>query len=468
MSRKLLASLYAAALLALPAGRVAAVTSATPSAGPASPIAQLTTVIASSTVNAGTDGAVSVGCPAGMVAISGGVDPANIGTMTVGASAPTFGGMSMFALADGSYDGPDGWRARVINNDSSAATIKVGVVCASMAGVRAVVGSNSAPAGSHSTESVVCPPGRVAVGGGIHPAGVVSLTVTSSSPLIGSSRTFSVTNGTYAAPNGWFGAVRNDDATPRTFKVGVICARESAVNLSTVVSSVAIGGSGGADARYVNCPAGQIAFGGGVDPADLDSMMITSTGPAVTGDRLQLLPDGTYGDPSGWYGAARNELATSKNLRVAAICTAPYRVLVPAVVKSFGPCEIEPNNTYPEANGPLNSGGSYCGYHHPAQITQPGDSDKDYFMFTKAAGGTVSITVTSLQATGQVTLYGQDGGTAIGFSGGPSPFVITCSGTANCTGGSGSTNAAGTYYIRVVTPAGYSPSTPYNLTVTFP
>ena len=146
-------------------------------------------------------------------------------------------------------------------------------------------------------------------------------------------------------------------------------------------------------------------------------------------------------------------------------------VYLPLTLRNYPPCytgagEVEPNDDYQNATGPLCSGRTYSGVRNGLV------EDRDFFKFTKASGGTVTVNVTNLVGGvggAQVSLYASDGMTRIGHAGG-SPFEIVCSGTLPCTGSPLPTlnaNAAGTYYIRILMPSGYG-SNIYNLQVTFP
>ena len=118
-----------------------------------------------------------------------------------------------------------------------------------------------------------------------------------------------------------------------------------------------------------------------------------------------------------------------------------------------------------QSTGPVVFGRTYCGYHHVAQEDLNG-LDKDYFSFAKGAGGTLTINVTNLGNSAQVQLLAIDGNTQLALRGG-APFTIVCVGASVCSPGTGSANAAGTYYVRVSTPLGYSPTSQYQLLVTY-
>ncbi len=129
-------------------------------------------------------------------------------------------------------------------------------------------------------------------------------------------------------------------------------------------------------------------------------------------------------------------------------------LFLPLVLKNYPPCfagpnEVEPNDDFPQANGPLCVGVTdFTGYHNGAT------EDKDYFQFTLATAGTITVQlVTYANTDPQIALYNQSQ-VSVGFSGGP-PYSIVYNG------------AAGTYYARVYTTANYGANA-YTLRVTYP
>jgi hypothetical protein len=70
------------------------------------------------------------------------------------------------------------------------------------------------------------------------------------------------------------------------------------------------------------CPAGYRATGGGVDPANVFTMQITTSGPRISGTRLLLLADGTNtGLPDSWFGGVVNNSGATATFKVAVICS---------------------------------------------------------------------------------------------------------------------------------------------------
>lgn len=76
------------------------------------------------------------------------------------------------------------------------------------------------------------------------------------------------------------------------------------------------------------CPVGYQAVGGGVDPSNVFSMEVTSSGPTirefVSGEEVQRRPleitEGQHGVAGGWYAAVKNETGSLATMKVVAIC----------------------------------------------------------------------------------------------------------------------------------------------------
>ncbi len=131
----------------------------------------------------------------------------------------------------------------------------------------------------------------------------------------------------------------------------------------------------------------------------------------------------------------------------------PYRTFLPLVMKNavnyyVDEWETEPNNTYLQANGPLQSGRSYHGKH---------DDEKDYYGVYLADGGTVTVDMVSPNGGTQIQLFYQIADVAhrVGFDA-VAPYHIAYTG------------ALGWYYPYVYTNPAYTGTQEYTLTVTYP
>jgi len=116
-----------------------------------------------------------------------------------------------------------------------------------------------------------------------------------------------------------------------------------------------------------------------------------------------------------------------------------------------GPWEVEPNNTWQQANGPLLSDEEYYGY--------PND-DRDYFSIYTRQAGDITVNLTGHTGAGvQLLLWRgaprSDYSNLVG-SRNASPYRITYTGPA------------GWYYIYIYTASGHNEDTPYTLRVTYP
>ena len=129
-----------------------------------------------------------------------------------------------------------------------------------------------------------------------------------------------------------------------------------------------------------------------------------------------------------------------------------FAVYLPLVMRDYiayfeGPWEVEPNNSYLQANGPLRSGRDYYGY--------PND-EKDYFSIYLRTAGMITINLTNHTGIGvQLQLFYQTPGNTVAYDLYP-PYSIEYNGQP------------GFYYIYIYTAGGYNSTTPYTLRVTYP
>ena len=93
--------------------------------------------------------------------------------------------------------------------------------------------------------------------------------------------------------------------------------------------------------ELVQCPAGMVAVGGGIDNYNVLTMKVTSSGPTFgpgPSDRLLNQPDGANPAPTGWRASVRNDDTRDLALKAAVICGQPaHRIFLPLVVNEFRP-----------------------------------------------------------------------------------------------------------------------------------
>ena len=82
----------------------------------------------------------------------------------------------------------------------------------------------SVPNASFNLAAVLCPPGDQALGGGVDLNNVLTMQVTSSGPLIGSTRTIGIPNGQHGVANGWQASADNNSGSAAPMTVTAICA----------------------------------------------------------------------------------------------------------------------------------------------------------------------------------------------------------------------------------------------------
>lgn len=131
-----------------------------------------------------------------------------------------------------------------------------------------------------------------------------------------------------------------------------------------------------------------------------------------------------------------------------------FRDYIPPYVGAF---EIEPNNTYTEATGPLQSDQTYLGY-----ATDTGDeplthTDRDYYKVYLPTGGAFAVTASNVITPAQLHLYQgvPASDTRLDYQTGGPTLTVTC--PLSCT-------VPGWYYILVYSGVVITPSVPYSLT----
>jgi hypothetical protein len=124
----------------------------------------------------------------------------------------------------------------------------------------------------------------------------------------------------------------------------------------------------------------------------------------------------------------------------------PFVTKAPSQTFFEGPFEVEENDKYYQANGPIRSGKDYQGYP---------DDEKDYFSFVTNAAGVITVTLNNHTGTGvQVLLFDQN--ITMVQVDNTAPYQITYNGPP------------GTYFVQIYAAGGYNSTTKYTLRVTYP
>ncbi len=159
------------------------------------------------------------------------------------------------------------------------------------------------------------------------------------------------------------------------------------------------------------------------------------------------------GRPIYWSVQAIDTSFVGSNFAANGVFQIPYRVFVPVVMKNVvghynAAWESEPNNSYLQANGALNSGQIYRGLHN---------DEKDYYSVYLQAAGTVNVDMNSSNGGTQLQLFYQVADVAhrVGFDPTP-PYHISYSGSP------------GWYYIYVYTNPTFAGTEVYTLAATYP
>lgn len=272
---------------------------------------------------------VRVLCPAGMVALGGGVDPGNVLTMTVTQSAPVFGdgpADNLFSQPSDVVEAPVGWEATVRNDDSIAHSFKAAAICSDDTSAGTFISDTTVTSGGTDGILTRCPDGTICTSAGVEPADTSLMRIHHVTPFVGDAteEIFFLSDGEHEAPRDYSAAVTNADSTDREMKVAVVFTGELDSLVTLVASGSAPGSSFGQ--KRVPCPAGMVAVGGGFDPNASGVVSLTSSGPAYgdggsVDDRLLGQADGLGPAPAAWRVTFRNETASPRPYAAAAVCS---------------------------------------------------------------------------------------------------------------------------------------------------
>ena len=277
--------------------------------------------------------ATGASCSGSRTAIAAGFDSDGLSTVWLGPLVPTvpWPFTTLLGADPGSYPAQQAFFWTATSDAQVEHLVTSAAICAPFAATTVVGDVLFIPTSGAGSGRVLCPEGSFATGGGIDfPEDSATVTVADGPVLDDGStngvRLVSVPDGAAAAPIGWRGAGRflQGSVLQSTARVAVVCAPTP---LTTQVASVTVPAYTQAATRAL-CPAGTVAYGGGVDDDDPDSALLTATAPVFddgtpNGQRLISRPNGADAAPIGWFGSIRNDDALDHTLKVAAICPEP-------------------------------------------------------------------------------------------------------------------------------------------------
>jgi hypothetical protein len=120
--------------------------------------------------------------------------------------------------------GPQGPQGATGTVDTSSFYTKTQSDARFLRGTITVVAHHTIAGSTFEEARADCPSGYQAVGGGVDPSNVATMSVTNSSPNIENTpRMSTLPNGNHAAATGWIAWVRNESATAGTIGVAAIC-----------------------------------------------------------------------------------------------------------------------------------------------------------------------------------------------------------------------------------------------------
>jgi hypothetical protein len=176
-----------------------------------------------------------------------------------------------------------------------------------------------------------CPPGEVAVGGGVDVSNPYFLVARGSVPTYGGFSFYSRPDGPGEAPDGWSAPATLSDPLSLTAKVGALCAAE--VNVAIQIASVTMP-VGETHTATATCPDGSVALSGGVR-SGAAAVTIFDFQPTFASGSLATFPAGEAPAPIGWTATARNDDIFERILKVAALCIPADEATVTTQVTTF-------------------------------------------------------------------------------------------------------------------------------------
>ncbi len=78
--------------------------------------------------------------------------------------------------------------------------------------------------------------------------------------------------------------------------------------------------SGSFDVQRADCPSGYEAVGGGVDPENILTEVVTLSTPVISNSSRLVAPDGQNPAATGWAAGVRNNDIGARSFKVAAVC----------------------------------------------------------------------------------------------------------------------------------------------------
>jgi len=253
--------------------------------------------------------------------------------------------------SDGTTDGPDDGSGEGDGGDGDGGEGEgEGAGGAPLAGYELVSRTIDVPGGDYRRETVSCPPGKVALGGGAQVVGAGS----SEFPVAIQETTVGTTGGA-AGVSLWLVSIRNDGPGTRTVGLRVACALPPA-GYEVVRLDVPLP-AGGYARDGAECPLGKVVLGGGAQVVGAGSQNFMTT--------VQESTPGEVGSPARaqWLMSVRNGSATDRNLGIHAVCADPvagYEIAVTTLDVAVGDYARE-GTLCPDGTVLLSGGASVIG-----------------------------------------------------------------------------------------------------------
>lgn len=258
----------------------------------------------------------SILCPVGSP-LGGGFDSVNFGALRArgsGVAEPAAPGEAI-----------ERWAVQLLNPGGTAQDYRFAAVCGALPGLVYRFETTTQPAGGASDDSVSCPVGTVAIGGGgLTTGGGTDSRLTASAPTFADSPfgndLSDQPDGEAVLPRGWNVAYDNLGAGT-TGIVFVACADFDDVHPIVVSDTV----SGGASKVVVaDCPPGTAAVAGGFDAAQRTGLRLAASSPLFPGfifpESIFAIDGATAENAESWRVVVHSDSLLATTFQVVAMC----------------------------------------------------------------------------------------------------------------------------------------------------
>jgi hypothetical protein len=269
------------------------------------------------TLSFNNEGGSTASCPTGQTATGGGLGTVTPPPVNVAINVSAATNKTELPGLTRSGDKARTWYSFAYSGSGSTEDMKVLAICSASAGGRLRVATFSVPPSKTKAKTVSCPKGQRALGGGL---GLATQPVSGtyeegSGPLAKGKGVGGTTTGD--VPRAWRVAAYNGFSATRQFQAMVICSKTAKPRIVASAAPVATNTDVELNSQ---CPAGQVATGGGplaLGKPTVELEFAQSTPLSAAGTVAGTLDGST---PVSWDGDVYNRSAQTRTYKLFAVC----------------------------------------------------------------------------------------------------------------------------------------------------